>query len=210
MLKTSCLLFLIFLSLFGKSQSLDGTYVALELINFKADTSGTVSFYGYENFPDEVWFHEVKMVIRGRKIHIQKSPVHFDSMEFKRYSASDGGFLTYNGTITKVKDIYIARTKLVAHDYIGFSLFTPPKIIIDQERKADTSAAGSENPTSKPSKKYSVKELRKRHDVVKGLQGIEVFLPKGSTQQEFVIRVDIEGVWMNNKFYSRIGGEVNN
>lgn len=143
-------------------------------------------------------------MIKGRNIHIEKTPVYFDSLGVKNYSAADGGFMTYNGKITRVKDIYVARTKLIDYDYIGFSLFTPPKIIIDQERKDDTSATGSENPNSKTSIKYSVKELRKRHDVVKGFHGIEVFLPRGSTRQEFVIKVAPEGVWMNNKFYSRI------
>lgn len=204
MVKISYLLLLNFLPLFGKGQEINGTYIALELINFQADNSGTVSFYGYDDFPKIVWFHEVKLVIKGRNIHIEKTPVYFDSIGVKNYSASDGGFLTYNGKITRVRDIYVARTKLVAFDYIGLSLFTPPKIIIDQERKNDTSATGSENPSSKTSIKYSVKELRKKHDVMKGYHGIEVFLPGGSTRQEFVIRVETEGVWMNNKFYSRI------
>lgn len=175
---------------------MDGTYYALELNNFKVDTSGKIDFYRKDSFPKAKWFHEVRVTIKGSNITLEKYPVHMDSEGNKTYSASDGGFLTYKGQLTRSVGVYVAHAELVAFDYIGFSLFEPPLIVHD----LDTSLI-QQPPLRRP--KASVQELRQTHDVAKGVNGIEVFLPKGSLRKDLVLRAVPEGVWINNVLYYR-------
>jgi hypothetical protein len=191
---------LFLLTLVGQTQILDGIYFALELNGLRVDTSGKVGFYMSDHYPKEKWFHEVKVIIKNNSITVDKCPVSYDSLGKKGYSASDGGFLTYKGAITKVGDLFIAKTRLVDYDYIGFSVFEPPLIADDLDSSyIDTALLGSK----KPSLKERINELRKTHDVTKGFHGNEVFLPKGTLRQDFVIRPDKGGLWINNVFYYR-------
>lgn len=196
MKKTIFFLALIISIFVGKTQTIDGTFFALELNGLTVDTSGKVYFYMSDSFPKEKWFHEVKVVIKGNSITVDKYPVSYDSTGTKWYSASDGGFLTYKGTLAKAADLYIAKTKLVDYDYIGMSYFDAPKISDDVNSSYNDT---SFRHTTKPSRN----ELRKTHDVTKGIHGTEVFLPKGTLRQNFIIRPDKDGLWINNVFYYR-------
>jgi hypothetical protein len=187
---------MLLLSTFLQAQTVEGTYFALEINGLMVDTSGTVYFYMQDRFPKEKWFHEVKVVIKGSNITITKYPISYDSLGKKWYSASDGGFLTYKGTITKSGDLYVAKTALVDYDYIGVSYFEPPKIANDIDSNyIDTVQNNGKN--------LSLTELRKTHDVTKDVRGIEVFLPKGTLRQDYLIRPDKGGLWINNVFYYR-------
>lgn len=188
-------------TLMAGSQELDGTWYALELNGLATDTSGKVDFYMRDSFPKEKWFHQVEVTIKGSAIMLEKHPVHIDSTGEKSYSASDGGILTYKGKISKWDNVYIARTQLADFDYIGFSLFEPPLIADD----VDTTVI--QKPISNRPK-GTVKELRQTHDVTKGPNGIEVFLPKGTLRKDFVLRPAKEGLWVNNVLYHRKAGRV--
>lgn len=195
--------FLIFflLSFITWGQGLDGTYYALELNSLNVDTSGKVDFYMRDSFPKARWFHEVRVTIRGSAITLEKYPVQMDYEGNKRHSASDGGFLTYKGQLTRSAGVYVARAELVAFDYIGFSLFEPPLIVDD----LDTTLI--QIPSLKRPK-ASVQELRQTHDVAKGVNGMEVFLPKGTLRKDLVLRPAPEGVWINNVLHYRRGGKA--
>jgi hypothetical protein len=184
------------LTLAGQAQTLNGTYFALELNGLRVDTSGKVDFFESDSFPKEKWFHEVRIVINGNNITVNKQPVVFDSSGNKVYSASDGGFLTYKGSIAKTGTLFLATTRLTDYDYIGFSIFETPKLLVDTDSAyIDTVLLNSKQP--------DMAELRKTYDATKGLRGIEVFLPKGTLRQDFVIRPDKDGLWVNNVFYYR-------
>lgn len=164
----------------ARSQSLEGTYMALELNNLTIDTSGQVSFFGLDSFPKTVWFHEVRITIKGDSVSASKSPVYFRNGE-KVYSSSDGGFLYYKGVIRKNNDVYITNAKLVDFDYMGFSTFNPPK-----------SSKGDQN--------INLAKFKKR----KNKDGIEVYLPKDILSQNYMIKYDKNGIWVNNLFFIRV------
>lgn len=180
-MKMKTILFVLFLLsvVSARSQSLEGTYMALELNHLTIDTSGQVSFFGLDSFPKTVWFHEVRITIKGDSVSASKSPVYFRNGE-KVYSSSDGGFLYYKGVIRKNNDVYITNAKLVDFDYIGFSTFNPP-----MSSKGDQ----HQNINLAKFKKYKNKD------------GIEVYLPKDILSQNYIIRYDKSGIWVNNLFF---------
>lgn len=185
----------LFLSMsFVHGQSLDGTYFAYELNGLSIDTSGKVNFFMSDSFPAQKWFHQVNVTIKGNNITINKIPVFVDNTGKKWYSASDGGFLTYKGKITKSAGFFTAKTQLVDYDYIGFSLFEPPIIAADADSSLIDKSLSRKN-------KPPVSELRKTHDVTKGIHGLEVFLPKGTLRQDYILRPEGDGLWINNVFY---------
>jgi hypothetical protein len=194
MQKQFLFLILLFSTIFGHSQILDGTYIALELNGLNVDTSGKVDFFMKDSFPNQKWFHRVEVTINGNNIVIRKTPVFTDSTGKLWHSASDGGFLTYKGKITKTAGLYIAKTQLSAFDYIGFSTFEPPIIAKD----ADSSLL---NKPSNNKKRSPLSELRKTHDVTKGVNGLEVFLPKGIIRQNFIITPERNDLLINNVYY---------
>jgi hypothetical protein len=183
-----------FLTLFGKTQSIDGTFIGLELNGLTIDSAGQVYFYGVDTFPKQRWFHEVKVIIKSNRITVDKYPVCFDSLG-KTYSASDGGFITYRGTLTKLGDVYIARTKMIAYDYLGFSFFDPPQTVDDSD--SSTVKMKSEALTKK-----SDKDLLEQYDRIKE-KGLFIYFPKGTLRQDFSIRYDKKGIWLNNVLYKR-------
>jgi hypothetical protein len=184
-----------FLTLCGKTQSIDGTFVGLEFNGLTIDSTGRVHFYGVDTFPNQRWFHEVKVIIKSNRITLHKYPVCFDSSG-KKYSASDGGFITYSGTLTKSGDIYITKTKMVAYDYMGFSFFEPPQMVGDED--SSTIKAQRE-----PSPKKSEKDLLEQYDRIKE-KGKFIYFPKGTLRQDFIIRCDKAGIWLNNVFFKRV------
>ena len=177
------------------TQTIDGHYRALELNGLSIDSTGNIYFYGIDSFPNQKWYYEVNITIKGNQITVNKSPVWFKDAA-KSYSASDGGLITYRGTLTKLGDTYIAKTKMVDYDYMGLSFFDPPKISDDN----DTTAI---NQFVNETPKRETEQMRLgKYDRIKK-NGIYVYFPKGLLRQDFVIRPDKSGVWVNNVFYIR-------
>lgn len=183
-----------FLTLVGQTQSIEGVYVGLELNGLRIDSAGQVYFYGVDSFPKQRQFHEVKIIIKSNSITVDKSPVYFDSSG-KFYSASDGGFITYQGSLVKAADIYFAKTQMIKYDYMGFSFFDPPKIAND----IDTSITNNQLPALK---KRSEKELLEMFDQIKE-RDLFIYFPKGTLKQDYIIRPDKKGIWLNNIFFQR-------
>jgi hypothetical protein len=183
-----------FLTLCSRTQTIAGTYIGLELNGLTIDSAGQVYFYGFDTFPKQKWFYEVKIIIKSNHITVDKSPVYFDSLG-KTYSASDGGFITYGGTFFKSGDVYIAKTKMTAYDYMGFSFFEPPKIADDID--SSTIKMGKELPI-----KQTDQDLLEKYDRIKK-EGMFVYFPKGTLRQDYILRYDKKGIWLNNVFYNR-------
>ena len=184
-----------FLTLCGKTQSIDGTFVGLEFNGLTIVTAGQVYFYGVDTFPKQRWFHEVKVIIKSNRITVDKYPVCFDSSG-KKYSASDGGFITYGGTLIKSGDIFIAKTKMITYDYMGFSFFDRPQMVVDE----DSSTIKMQVETSP---KKSEKDLLEQYDRIKE-NGMFIYFSKGTLRQDFIIRYDKTGIWLNNVFFKQV------
>jgi hypothetical protein len=176
------LIFFIF-ALSGQGQDLSGNYFALELNSLSIDTSGDVYFYMHEVFPKERWLYEVNIVIKDTTITIDKYPVYFDSLNKKWYSASDGGFLTYKGVLTRFNDLYIAKTKLIDCDYIGLSIYKPPKNQDDTMKQEQIDLT--------------------KFEIYDDSHGHQLYFPNGTITQDFILRPDKDGVWINNKLFYR-------
>jgi hypothetical protein len=85
----------------------DGTYLGMEpMVNLSPDE------------PKARWFHENTLVIRGDTVTLNKSPVWFKDGE-KFFSASDGGFYTYRGTLSFVDGQWRVTLLLTDSDYVG-------------------------------------------------------------------------------------------
>ena len=85
---------------------------------------------------------------------------------------------------------------MVHYDYMGLSFFDPPKISDDNDTSA-INQIGTETPNRENEKMKLVK-----YDRIKK-NGIYVYFPKGLLRQDYVIRPDKSGVWVNNVFYRR-------
>jgi hypothetical protein len=175
------------------TQTIDGNYRAFELNGLSIDSTGNIYFYGIDSFPKQKWYYEVSITIKGNQITVDKKPIWFkDSL--KSYSASDGGFITYRGTLTKLSDTYIAKTKMVDYDYMGLSFFDSPKISDDYNTTAINQFGDEIQETEKI-------RLAKYDRIKKN--GTYVYFEKGLLRQDFVIRPDKGGIWINNVFYRR-------
>ncbi|HUC82269.1 MAG TPA: hypothetical protein VMR70_15295 [Flavisolibacter sp.] len=106
---------------FGQSK-MEGTFIGLE----------QMKGYGDPAKPNYKWYHLSHLTFKGDSVFLGQSPVAI----YKRdtiFSASDGGFYSYSGTLQKYKGKTIASLTLVKCDYCPMQMvrFTPPKIIKD-------------------------------------------------------------------------------
>lgn len=100
--------------------------------------------YGDPAKPKYKWYHLSQMTFHGDSVFLEQSPVAI----FKNdtiFSASDGGFYSYRGTIKTYKGKTVASLILSNCDYCPMQVvgFTPPKIIND----LDTSSVATTNTT---------------------------------------------------------------
>jgi hypothetical protein len=190
MTKSLFIFYFVFLGFISKAQNLDGVYVALEFNGLKIDSTGNVHFHMVESFPKEKWFHEMRVTIKGRNVTIEKYPVFFDSLLNKKYSASDGGFLTYSGVLVKSGQVYSTSVNLVECDYIGFSPFVPPIIFKDEE--VDSIQMTNDIPQPRNLSMYEPFQPK---------VGPKIYLTKGTKRKDYIFRTDQKGIWINNVLF---------
>ncbi len=91
--------------------------------------------------PNSGWYHENTLTVRGNSVALNQVPVTISNNE-KAYSASDGGFYNFEGTLEKSQGKYFARLTLTHHDYAP----VPVKIINEADTSSELSLAeGIEN-----------------------------------------------------------------
>lgn len=80
-------------------------------------------YIGWEKISDisphdksEVWYHEHELVVKNDKVIIKASPIAIKNGQLT-YSASDGGFYTYEGKIHYKNNDPIIKIKIVNCDY---------------------------------------------------------------------------------------------
>lgn len=192
MLKTILFALFSLLTVQVNAQSLNGTYQAFELNGLKIDSLGELYFYGIEAHPKVRWYHEVIVTIKGSSIDIKKSPVYFDSTGEMFSSASDGGFLTYSGKLIKSNSLYVAQTKLIAHDYVAWAALTDSTMLPpDYEEKAETAEA--ENDLNFDSMVE-----------ISNVKGEQVLIQKDLLTIDYVIRKAGNDLLINNQRYKKV------
>jgi len=80
------------------------------------DSSGTKECYTDPADPRRKWYHLTKIKLSGDSIFVDQSPVGVRKRDTV-YSASDGGFYYYRGTISKKQGGWRIHLKMVSCDY---------------------------------------------------------------------------------------------
>ena len=70
------------------------------------------------NDKSEVWYHEHKLIIKGNAIRIEAAPRSIKNGKLM-YSASDGGFPTYEGKIFYKNGGKFIKLRVIKCDYCG-------------------------------------------------------------------------------------------
>jgi hypothetical protein len=140
---------------FGQSKP-TGTFIGLEKMKDYRDPAK----------PNYKWFHLSIITFKGDSVFLNQAPIAIYKTD-TIFSASDGGFYTYIGTIIKYKGTTFADLTLVNCDYCPTQVinFTPPRIVKDQDTipylVADTLSAidGSEQ-FDNPAIKFKIMSLQ--------------------------------------------------
>ena len=122
----------IFLILFSHNSvgqtNISGTFVGLLRISEWTDENGKYRYYGDDFDPKAQWYHETILTIKNDSVWVAKNPVRFYKGK-KYYSASDGAFYYYRGTINKYKSKKVILLVLKNCDYCPISRkFEPPNL----------------------------------------------------------------------------------
>lgn len=130
---------------------------------------GLIPIMGYvdPDKPQYKWYHLSELTFKGDSVFLEQSPIAI----FKKdtiFSASDGGFYSYRGTLETYKGKTVASLTLINCDYCPMQMlrFTPPKIVNDLDTSTvattDTSTV-KEEPTEieDPKLKYKTYFLEK-------------------------------------------------
>jgi hypothetical protein len=105
-------------SLVGKvDTSLNGLYAGLEYMGTSTDPV----------YPGKVFkaYHLAYLKIRGDSVFLDQNPI-FVHKNDTSYSASDGGFYYYSGTLTKTHTTVLFNLKELFCDYCGVPVETKP------------------------------------------------------------------------------------
>lgn len=111
------LLFLLVKTTFGQ-KNLDGIYIGLQAMCW-TDSAGKKDCYKDPTKPQYKWYHATKIKIKGDTVFVDQNPICIYKKD-TLYSASDGAFFYYIGSITQQADssISLHLTELYC-DYCG-------------------------------------------------------------------------------------------
>jgi hypothetical protein len=86
------------------------------------------TYYGYESMdnlspdqPEAHWYHENVLTVRGQTIRIEKYPRWLVD-DNVRFSASDGGFYTFEGSMEAVAGRTLVKLRLAKCDYCAIDV----------------------------------------------------------------------------------------
>jgi hypothetical protein len=156
MKKTTLSLFTILLLTLAFGQpKLKGTFIGVEAMKDYSDPSN----------PKYKWYHLSALTFKGDSVFLEQSPIAIYKMD-TIFSASDGGFYSYAGTIGKYEGKPFLDLKLKSCDYCPrkFMKFTPPKIVKDEDSTqnptGDTTAIEKTTTIEYPNRDYKIMVLQ--------------------------------------------------
>ena len=121
-MKIAVIVFLALLTTTVLSQpSIKGSYVAYQKMNKQLSGDS-----------QEVWYSKNSITFKNNAVFFEQSPVSIKNGDAS-YSASDGGFYYYKGSLKPKGSKFFAHLKFISCDYCadGLVAFTPPELIID-------------------------------------------------------------------------------
>jgi len=124
---------LFLLSVFGQFKP-KGTFIGLEQIKGWKDSLGNEKTYYDPVNPTHKWYHLSVLSFQGDSVFLEQSPVAIYKSD-TIFSASDGGFYSYAGTIEKYQGKTFADLRLKSCDYCPnqYVKFRPPKLVKDED-----------------------------------------------------------------------------
>jgi hypothetical protein len=110
-----------------------GTFAGLEEIKGREDSLGEIHPYVDPLNPKRKWYHLSYLTFQGDSVFLKQIPVAIYKND-TIFSASDGGFYNYAGTIGLYEKKVLVSLTIVNCDYCPdrFKTFRPPKIIKDE------------------------------------------------------------------------------
>lgn len=188
MKKGFVLLFTLCSVLGSHAQQMEGKYVGTELIPHRVDNFGKAHFYPRQDDGAHTWFFDVTVTIVDNRISVAKRYVSVDGRGRKDSADANVSTFNYVGVLTPVGDRYMARTKLTGR---------PALFPYDQKGSLKGKILKIED--IKPSRK----EEAHTYQFFKYTDG-EHWVFKEMVQQDFIIRPDKGGLWINNQFFKQI------
>ncbi|RZK57387.1 MAG: hypothetical protein EOO91_10250 [Pedobacter sp.] len=85
--------------------TVNGTYIGLEEI-YTTNTKGQKVPYTSPENPEAKWFHQSTLTLKSDSASLQQSPVSITGKD-TIFSASDGGFYNYSGTVSTQNNQHI-------------------------------------------------------------------------------------------------------
>ena len=107
-----------------KDTSLNGLYVGLEEMCY-TDSTGKKDCYGDPANPKWKWFHLGYMKIKGDSVFLDQNPISIYKKDTS-FSASDGAFFYYKGTLEKSDTTILINLKELFCDYCGIPVKVKP------------------------------------------------------------------------------------
>ncbi len=140
-----------------------GTFIGLEKMKGYSDP---------EN-PKRIWYHLSVLTFEGDSVFLEQSPVAIYKTD-TIFSASDGGFYSYAGTIGQYEGKPFLDLKLKSCDYCPRQIieFKPPKIVKDEDTTqvttSDTTAIEESFGIEYPNREFKIMVLQKtkNNDVI--------------------------------------------
>jgi hypothetical protein len=122
----SIFLALIFINCNSVTNPIDGTYSGLEKLCWSTDENGNC-VNTIEQDPGFNWYHENTIKVKGDSVFLDQNPLSISIKDHKKiFSASDGGFYYYKGTITQKGNLYYFNFKQLYCDYCPEEIIKQP------------------------------------------------------------------------------------
>jgi len=132
--------------------------------------------YGDPAKPQYKWYHLSELTFKGDSVFLEQSPIAISNKD-TIFSASDGGFYSYRGTLEIYKGKSVASLILTNCDYCPMQMvrFTPPKIVND----LDTSTVALVDSLTVNEEPKEIENPRLKYKTF--------FLEKGKTDKQILV-----------------------
>ena len=187
--------FLIALSLstlYAQSQNINGTYRALEPLDYRMNEDGSIYYYWNPEGFKHKWFYEVTVTITGNIIRVNKQYTSTDNAGNKVYADSATGTFHYIGTLKKGEGLYYATIHLN-----NKPVFFPTVKNQTRQDEATSVSLGGKPTLKKDVNTYSDQRYQ---------DGV-YYVYDEMMVQDVVLKIAPGGLWINNKLYEKEGNK---
>jgi hypothetical protein len=121
-------------SIVKKDTSLNGSYVGLQE-HCRTDSFGKKDCYSDPGNPERKWYHYSYLKVKGDSVFLDQSPISIGRKNDTLWSASDGAFYYYHGTISKNDTAAKMDLNLISCDYCAIPTKDNPRAYLFPFRK---------------------------------------------------------------------------